>query len=386
VFSKNPHRKDGAAPKRFASVTSDTTGNDKDAVTTNIADADAGDDDQDAFVWSKQWYPVFPLSYLQEQNIENKPFPFQLLGRNLVAWKSDNDNDDTDTDSTWSVMVDECPHRKAPLSTGKVVGGCNLMCRFHGWQFSSDGTCTDIPMFPRGEEGDDDDTTKLNALLQKNDAFRVRSFPTQTAGGLLWVYLGGGGGAPPTMMIPEGALLPEEVAQTCDWIVASFPVSYMSMVENSFDPAHAPFIHEDVFGFSPEGATPMKMYKLLNNTTMSVSGFTLEHTPYKKNEDPNSTVNRQFLPPTVQITKSPYFSMYLYFVPSGPRETLVLSSLPLPKLKFDRYIPDPLRTILYDTAPFISSTSKSSRRFYMVSVVLLYCVVLCCSQVTMERA
>lgn len=364
-FSKKPnlHLHRNGAPRRATtrSITSDTGIND---TATNIGDAG---DNQEVFVWSKQWYPILPLSYLQGKDIENKPYPFQLLGRNLVAWKTDGDGTD-DTGSTWSVMIDECPHRKAPLSTGKVVGGCNLMCRFHGWQFSSDGTCTDIPMFPR-EGGDDDNDTKLNSLL-KTDAFRVRSFPTKSAGGLLWVYLGDDldeSGAAPSM-VPEDALLPEEVAQKSDWIVTSFPVSYMSMVENSFDPSHAPFIHEGIMSYSPERATPMKMFKHLENTTMSASGFTLQHTPYEKKDDPNMTVRRQFLPPTVQKTKFPYFGMDLYFVPSGLRETLVLSNVPLTKMKFDRFIPGSLRCIIYDAAHFIGATGEFNRRFTMVSV------------------
>lgn len=303
---------------------------------------------KDLFVWSKQWYPVIPLSYLLD-----KPFPFRLLGRNLVAWKSEDG-------SIFTVMEDECPHRKAPLSTGKIVDGCNIMCRYHGWQFDTDGKCTNIPMFPIF---DGDDGSKLKSFINK-DVFHARSFPTKAAGGLLWTYLGVG--ETEAGPIPNEALMPEELLENLGWFAYSFPVSYMSMVENSFDPSHAPFIHEGVT-FSPEGATPMLKYKLLDNTTMSTSGFTMEHSPYQKN-DTSHTI-RKFTSPSSQKTISPFFpsGIYLYFVPSGPRETLTITALPLPKIKFSRFIPHSLREMMYDGAHFSFFTSKSNHRFVMVS-------------------
>src|SRR4029077_7587942 len=39
---------------------------------------------------------------------------------------------------------DRCPHRFAPLSTGRVVEG-ELECGYHGWRFAADGRATAIP-------------------------------------------------------------------------------------------------------------------------------------------------------------------------------------------------------------------------------------------------
>jgi phenylpropionate dioxygenase-like ring-hydroxylating dioxygenase large terminal subunit len=41
-------------------------------------------------------------------------------------------------------LPDRCPHRMAPLSGGKVVGGL-LECPYHGWQFDGSGRCRAIP-------------------------------------------------------------------------------------------------------------------------------------------------------------------------------------------------------------------------------------------------
>ena len=41
-------------------------------------------------------------------------------------------------------LTNRCPHRKAPLSDGRVLGD-NIECPFHGMLFSPSGSCLDIP-------------------------------------------------------------------------------------------------------------------------------------------------------------------------------------------------------------------------------------------------
>jgi phenylpropionate dioxygenase-like ring-hydroxylating dioxygenase large terminal subunit len=43
-----------------------------------------------------------------------------------------------------AAFVDECPHRGAPLSLGRLEGD-ELVCAFHGWRFGADGEATCIP-------------------------------------------------------------------------------------------------------------------------------------------------------------------------------------------------------------------------------------------------
>src|SRR6266568_8211406 len=41
-------------------------------------------------------------------------------------------------DGTVAVLTDRCPHRKAPLSAGEVVGN-DIQCGYHGIRFAADG-------------------------------------------------------------------------------------------------------------------------------------------------------------------------------------------------------------------------------------------------------
>ena len=47
-------------------------------------------------------------------------------------------------DGTVAVLTDRCPHRKAPLSAGEVVGN-DIQCGYHGIRFAADGACTHVP-------------------------------------------------------------------------------------------------------------------------------------------------------------------------------------------------------------------------------------------------
>ena len=55
-------------------------------------------------MWTKQWYAVSPLDYLDGK----RPYPIKVMGKDLVIWKS--------KAGEWSCLEDRCSHRLAPLS------------------------------------------------------------------------------------------------------------------------------------------------------------------------------------------------------------------------------------------------------------------------------
>lgn len=43
-------------------------------------------------------------------------------------------------------LRDECAHRRAPISLGRITRDCHLQCPYHGWEYrGSDGACQRIP-------------------------------------------------------------------------------------------------------------------------------------------------------------------------------------------------------------------------------------------------
>jgi pheophorbide a oxygenase len=87
----------------------------KDAQRTQQPQHDAAD--SKSFCWTKTWWPVIPLHYLDAK----KPMPVTMLGHTYVVWF------DPKAES-WRVMEDRCPHRLAPLSEGRIDADGTLMC------------------------------------------------------------------------------------------------------------------------------------------------------------------------------------------------------------------------------------------------------------------
>lgn len=69
-------------------------------------------------------------------------------------------------------LLDRCPHRNVPLSSGQVVGE-TLRCPYHGWRFEPDGRCAEIPAFT----GDPDKA-----------AHRCPAHPVVEQQGYVWIW------------------------------------------------------------------------------------------------------------------------------------------------------------------------------------------------------
>src|SRR4029077_36341 len=48
-----------------------------------------------------------------------------------------------------AAFADACPHRRARLSAGQISDG-TLQCPYHGWRFTPDGRCVNIPALEDG--------------------------------------------------------------------------------------------------------------------------------------------------------------------------------------------------------------------------------------------
>lgn len=331
---------------------------------------DQDEQEEQTFVWTQQWYPIIPAEYARGLDLEKKPFAFKMLDQKLVLWKSQqHDNDSNSKNCQYSVLLDTCPHRRAPLSTGKVVtaktpagsssssssSSSSLACRYHGWEFNAQGTCTAIPMDPASNSAAKTaPTTAAAEAGAKFSRIRVPSYPVQEAGGVLWVFMD------PYYEerdhipeIPPHSLMPQEELESGPviWLCSETPVSYLSMLENSMDPSHAPFVHEGIVSpgrgliYSPQNAQPMEIYRL--TTALSATrGFSLEHSPYMKMKPPNKEgveindtassaplplIIRQFIPPiTTVVVSPPAFTARLYFVPNTPTTTTTIGYFQIP--------------------------------------------------------
>ena len=180
----------------------------------------AGGADQNSFEVKEAWYPV---AYLDDLD-KTKPTTFTLLEIDLVIWWDNNSQ-------SWRAFADQCPHRLASLSEGRINEQGWLECPYHGWSFSGEGNCEHIPQQP--ETG--------QANLSKRAC--ATSYPTQTAQGLLFVYPGNAAKAN-QVKVPIVEPMEESAEEwVCLDLFRDLPYDALTLLENVIDVSHVPYTH-----------------------------------------------------------------------------------------------------------------------------------------------
>ncbi len=125
-------------------------------------------------------------------------------------------------------LRDQCPHRGAPLSAGRLVGddAASIECPYHAWTFSAaDGRCVSVPSLPSDDRRD-------------CKGIKVARYALHEANGLIWIYSGDGAPAttPPDIGLPA-AFMPKTVT------VVETEGPFDEAVIGLVDPAHTPSVH-----------------------------------------------------------------------------------------------------------------------------------------------
>jgi nitrite reductase/ring-hydroxylating ferredoxin subunit len=158
------------------------------------------------------WVPAMLSSELPAP--DGDPVRVLLLGERLIGFR--------DSSGQVGLMAHNCPHRGASLFFGRNEEG-GLRCVYHGWKFSSDGTCVDMP----NEPAESDFKHKV----------RAAAYPCQERGGVVWTYMGPRSTPPPLPDIEgnmvEGATA-TAVQHECNWLQVG---------EGAIDTSHAGFLH-----------------------------------------------------------------------------------------------------------------------------------------------
>jgi phenylpropionate dioxygenase-like ring-hydroxylating dioxygenase large terminal subunit len=162
------------------------------------------------------WHPVALLD-----DVAHQPLAVTLLGQPLVLWR--------DASGQLQAWADQCPHRGAKLSLGRVHGGI-LECPYHGWQFEASGRCVHVPALP---------------AFVPPPSHCARTYWACEAYGLVWVKLDKNAKevALPTFPAEADSHLRKLNCGPYD-VATSAP----RIVENFLDMAHFGFVHEGWLG------------------------------------------------------------------------------------------------------------------------------------------
>jgi len=167
-------------------------------------------------VESSLWHPVALVG-----DVAQTPVAAQLLDQPVVVWR--------DAAGAVQAFADQCPHRGARLSLGRVTPEGQLECPYHGWQFAAGGRCTQVPALP---------------AFVPPPGHCARVFEAREAHGLVWVRMEQQGSAAlPAFAAEDDARLRKLNCGPYD-VAASAP----RIIENFLDMSHFGFVHEGWLG------------------------------------------------------------------------------------------------------------------------------------------
>eukprot|EP00986_Skeletonema_menzelii_P003164 scaffold932_cov139-Skeletonema_menzelii.AAC.23 len=296
-----------------------------DSLTTATVDTNDSSSSEDSpeFNWFKAWYPIIPVEFLDYE----KPHAFKLLGMDIVIW---NDGELSDSPAfqsrkerakgarklvgNWRVFVDQCPHRKVPLSEGRVEDDGSLTCSYHAWRFNGEGETIHIPQIPEKEL----------EIIKANPKSNCNSFPVQIVDGVLWTWPDSSDDAKiesALTPIPTNDYNGREVGEGRVWKGAwnfrELPYGHDFFIENVVDPAHVPVSHHNVVG-SRYGKLGLTM---TTKTSLTKHGFSIG---VKNSAEEGLGSTTSFTAPSQVLIEAPFGNdgaaqyLELYSSPSRP--------------------------------------------------------------------
>jgi 5,5'-dehydrodivanillate O-demethylase oxygenase subunit len=162
------------------------------------------------------WHPVAGASEFDHSPTK----AIRIFGENLVLYK--------DKTGNYGLVDRHCPHRQADLAYG-IVEDCGLRCNYHGWLFDRGGACVEQPF---------EDLAHPERRMKEK--IQIKAYPVQEKAGMLWAYLGDG----PAPLLPdwEPFSWPNGF---CQIVISEVPCNWFQCQENSIDPVHFEWMHEN---------------------------------------------------------------------------------------------------------------------------------------------
>lgn len=160
-------------------------------------------------------------------------------------------------------LEDACPHRKLPLSKGRLKGD-QVECGYHGLTFDCAGKCVWAPGTGR---------IPSNA--------NVQAYPCHEKYGLVWIWMGN-----PALADPN------EIFEIEHWGDPAWGVNrgaamelacnYLLMCDNLLDPTHVSWVHQTSFAQDATKTTPLRVSKTDDGIIVHRWMMNVEPAPFYK--------------------------------------------------------------------------------------------------------
>jgi len=165
-----------------------------------------------------QWYAILPSKAVKK----NKIVAVKRLNLELALFRNEA--------GVLGCVVDQCPHRGAALSIGKIKGNC-IKCPFHGLEFDIHGKCTFIP---------------ANGIAANVDSrYNVKKYIVKEANDIIYLWYG------------DEEKVTEVLPFFNDFVDSTYSFSeiedhwnshYSRSIENQLDVVHVPIVHYNTIG------------------------------------------------------------------------------------------------------------------------------------------
>jgi len=171
-----------------------------------------------------QWYVAATSRELGRALVARK-----ILGEPLVFYRTEA--------GAPVAMEDRCPHRRAPLSMGKLAGDA-VQCPYHGMEFAPDGKCVRVP-----------------GQVSIPPRLKARTYPLVERHGWAWVWMGEAAKADPALI--HDYHWNDEPGWKPVMGYIHVEAEYRLVVDNLMDLTHETFVHPTSIGQTAVAETPI---------------------------------------------------------------------------------------------------------------------------------
>ena len=166
-----------------------------------------------------QWYAILPSKAVKTNQIVG----VKRLNLDLAIFRNDK--------GEIGCVVDQCTHRGAALSKGKVKGEC-IKCPFHGLEFDKKGQCNFIPA---NGKASDADLSRYNVI----------HYAVRESNGIVYLWYGD---LDKSTDEPPFFNKDVDASYVYSEIVDHWNSHYSRCIENQLDVVHLPFVHHNTIG------------------------------------------------------------------------------------------------------------------------------------------
>jgi len=168
---------------------------------------------------ANQWYAILPSKAVRVNQIVG----VKRLNLELALFRN--------PQGDIGCVADQCSHRGAALSHGKMIGAC-IQCPFHGLQFDQKGSCTLIP-------------ANGKASLADISRYNVKAYPVRESNGIIYLWYGDAEKINDNLPFFEEHI---DATYVFSEMEDHWNAHYSRCIENQLDVVHLPFVHHNTIG------------------------------------------------------------------------------------------------------------------------------------------